>query len=235
MPSTRHMRVVVFALFWDEVVSAVRLSWEPASCEPSPSPVTGREKSRPIRAFFSERSRLGLRAVAESNIPRTGVLMASGFGSLIAIALVSRAAGVFMGLFTALVLLFGLLWIVNAPARARQRAEDAAARVRAAETDRELAAAIQARADRELADSAARRANLVARFGERDAGRIMAGEYWQGATVEMMAESLGAPADVRERVYKSKTKATHYYRPISAQRHELKVHYENSVVVGWDD
>lgn len=85
------------------------------------------------------------------------------------------------------------------------------------------------------AEKAARYATLCGRFGERSADAIMAGRYWQGATVEMIEESLGLPDDVKEKVYKTKTKATYYYRPISAQRYELKIHFEDGVVVGWDE
>jgi hypothetical protein len=82
---------------------------------------------------------------------------------------------------------------------------------------------------------AARLAELVQRFGEEAAYRIVAGEYWQGATFQMVEESLGQPVDTKESVYKAKTKTTYLYRQLTEQRYGLKVHFENGIVVGWDD
>lgn len=76
---------------------------------------------------------------------------------------------------------------------------------------------------------------LEARFGRSIAQAIWAHRYWQGATTEMIIESLGAPADVKEHVLKTKTKTTYCYRPIDPRRYALKVHFENGVVVGWDE
>ena len=81
----------------------------------------------------------------------------------------------------------------------------------------------------------ARRLNLIARFGAEAAALILAGRYWQGATSEMLIESLGRPADVKERVLKTKTKHTYCYQLVAKNRFALKVHLENGVVVGWDD
>ncbi len=89
--------------------------------------------------------------------------------------------------------------------------------------------------ERQRAQDAERLADLILRFGEETAERIVAGEYWQGATADMMWESLGPPDDVKEKVYKSKTRETRCYHQTGANRYELRVHFENGIVVGWEN
>lgn len=76
--------------------------------------------------------------------------------------------------------------------------------------------------------------SLRARFGDEAARLIMEGRYWQGASFEMVHESLGPPVDVKESVFKTKTETTYLYQQLSPQRFGLKIHFENGVVVGWD-
>lgn len=80
----------------------------------------------------------------------------------------------------------------------------------------------------------ARREALVARFGPEIADAIIAKKYWQGATFEMMQEAHGAPAEVRQKVMKTKTRETHCYNQTAKNRFAFKLHYEDGVVVGWD-
>jgi hypothetical protein len=63
----------------------------------------------------------------------------------------------------------------------------------------------------------------------------MAGRVWQGATEEMLVESLGRPVDVDERVMKSKTRHVFKYNQLGKNRYGLRVTLENGVVVGWED
>src|SRR5262245_9713381 len=65
----------------------------------------------------------------------------------------------------------------------------------------------------------ARFANLVARFGDENARRIVAGEIWQGQTGEMLIEARGRPVDTDEKVMKTKTKATFKYDQRGANRY----------------
>lgn len=116
-----------------------------------------------------------------------------------------------------------LVGFAVAAAQASKKREAAAQAARAAEDERDRAA------------RARRYASLCERFGEEVADQIVAGSYWQGATMEMMYESLGPPADEREKVFKSKTKTTHCYKPLDARRYALKVHFEDGIVVGWDE
>lgn len=81
----------------------------------------------------------------------------------------------------------------------------------------------------------ARREALSSRFGPEAAEAILAQRLWQGATAEMVVESLGQPLDIKERVLKSKTKHTYCYRQTAKNRYALKVHLENGLVVGWDE
>lgn len=99
-----------------------------------------------------------------------------------------------------------------------------------------IAFKVSERRDKERAAAReARYEGLKARFGADIARNIMDGKYWQGATFEMMRESLGHPEDVKEKVFKAKTSTTHYYRQLSPQRYGLKIHFENGEVVGWDE
>jgi hypothetical protein len=77
--------------------------------------------------------------------------------------------------------------------------------------------------------------DLCGRFGPRMAEAILQGRFWKGATFEMIYESLGAAAHSTERVLKTKTKTTLYFRPITAKRYALKIYFEHGRVVGWDD
>jgi hypothetical protein len=80
-----------------------------------------------------------------------------------------------------------------------------------------------------------RRDALVERFGVDDAGRIVRGEIWVGATADMIRESLGSPADKDQKVLKTKSKEIWKYHPAGTNRYKLRVTLENGVVVGWED
>lgn len=96
--------------------------------------------------------------------------------------------------------------------------------------------ATQRRLAREAEEDAARERELVERYGDEIAARVLAGEYyWQGATMDQVEEGLGCAAHVRERVYKSKTKTTWCYHEIGRNRYAVKIHFEDGIVVGWDD
>jgi hypothetical protein len=105
------------------------------------------------------------------------------------------------------------------------------ARLRRAEDQRLLAAAQQEEFNRQVAE---RFQNLVQRFGEQNANRIVAKTIWQGATAEMIHEMLGAPATVSSRVFKTKKRDVWKYEPLDARRYALQVTLENDVCVGWE-
>ncbi len=108
---------------------------------------------------------------------------------------------------------------------------------RLAELDRQRAAANHAREQQEAADAERSRQrrweNLVARFGEQNARRIVDRDLWVGATTEMVLEMFGPPSDVSEKVLKTKTKRVYRYDAFGGPR-GLKIKLDNDEVVGWE-
>jgi stress response protein SCP2 len=81
-----------------------------------------------------------------------------------------------------------------------------------------------------------RRANLLAKYGDIEkVKKIENGEFWQGQTKEQLHDSRGTPADVDQKVLKSKTKEIWKYNKIAANRYALKITLENDIVVGWEE
>jgi uncharacterized protein len=78
-----------------------------------------------------------------------------------------------------------------------------------------------------------RRQDLVARFGEHDAERILAGEVWQGMTDEQLIESWGSPVDKDSEIKRTKTKETWKYGQTGRNRFNNRVFLENGIVIGW--
>jgi hypothetical protein len=63
---------------------------------------------------------------------------------------------------------------------------------------------------------------------------IMQKKVWQGQTLDQLTDSLGIPADIDEKVLKTKTKEIWKYNHQSANRYGLRITLENGCVVGWD-
>ena len=80
-----------------------------------------------------------------------------------------------------------------------------------------------------------RLASLTARFGAEAAAHIMRKDIWQGATPEMIMQSIGQPVDIDEQVLKTKTKRTFKYCQTGKNKFALRVMFEDGVCVGWDD
>ncbi|MDC3979800.1 hypothetical protein [Polyangium jinanense] len=95
-------------------------------------------------------------------------------------------------------------------------------------------ARLQAIAQREAEQKAARLEDLISRFGERDATRIIDGTIWQGATREMVIEALGEPLDIDERVTAKQTRHIFKYHQLGKNRYGLRVTLEDDLVVGWE-
>lgn len=112
------------------------------------------------------------------------------------------------------------------------RLEEAAERSRVALAAQE--AMLQREAEKKREAEEVRRRDLVDRFGEEIAGKILKGALWQGATTAMMEEMLGQPVDVDETVLKTKTKTTYKYRQIGTRQFRLRVFFENSICTGWE-
>lgn len=80
-----------------------------------------------------------------------------------------------------------------------------------------------------------RRAALLAKYHDPQiVDKIMRHVFWQGQSQEQLLDSLGRPADIDQKVMKTKVKETWKYNPMGANRFGLRITIENSVVVGWD-
>jgi uncharacterized protein YecT (DUF1311 family) len=78
-----------------------------------------------------------------------------------------------------------------------------------------------------------RRRNLVAKYGEETADKILAHKVWQGMTNEQLLESWGKPVGIGNEVRHRKTKQTWKYNQTGKNRFAGRVYLENDVVVGW--
>ena len=86
-----------------------------------------------------------------------------------------------------------------------------------------------------LAELAARRAELVTKYGDETiADNIMNQRIFIGETAEMLTDSLGNPAAKDNQVLKTKTKEPWKYRPTGRNQYRTRITLENDVVVGWD-
>lgn len=63
--------------------------------------------------------------------------------------------------------------------------------------------------------------------------RIMAKNYWQGQTTEMLVDSLGKPATIEEEILKTKKKEIWKYFPDGSKQFKLRITLEDDIVVGW--
>ena len=79
-----------------------------------------------------------------------------------------------------------------------------------------------------------RRENLVARFGDAVAAKIVAKDLWIGATREMVIEMYWHPSEVSEKVLETKTKRVFKYFPACGPRFGLKITLDDDEVAGWD-
>jgi hypothetical protein len=80
-----------------------------------------------------------------------------------------------------------------------------------------------------------RRRHLIERYGDPEIARqIMKCVLWKGETQEQLLESLGRPADIDQKVLKTKTKEVWKYRPTARNRFGLKVTLDDGIVTGWE-
>jgi len=84
-----------------------------------------------------------------------------------------------------------------------------------------------------------RKEQLIEKYGNEDANRMLNKEIWQGMTEEMLIESRGHPLDKKESVYKEKITLKFYYNSRITRQdtivYEYEVTLENGKVVGWKD
>lgn len=80
-----------------------------------------------------------------------------------------------------------------------------------------------------------RREGLMAKYNDESlVDLIMKKSFWQGQTSAQLHDSLGAPADIDEKVLKTKKKEVWKYNPQGGNRYGLRITLDNDVVVGWD-
>lgn len=79
-----------------------------------------------------------------------------------------------------------------------------------------------------------RREYLMRKYGDAEIVEdIINGVIRQGMTYEMVIDSWGKPADVDERVFKTKTSHTFKYHQTGRNQFASRVKLENGIVVGW--
>lgn len=69
---------------------------------------------------------------------------------------------------------------------------------------------------------------------EELAQEIFDGKFWQGQTSSQLIDSIGRPADIDEKILKTKKKEIWKYDHQGGNRYNLRITLENDVVVGWD-
>lgn len=80
-----------------------------------------------------------------------------------------------------------------------------------------------------------RKEYLLAKYGDASVvEKIMRSLIWQGMSEEQLRDSWGAPVDIDEKVYKTKTASTYKYSQTGKNRFKSRVKVENGVVVGWE-
>lgn len=81
-----------------------------------------------------------------------------------------------------------------------------------------------------------RRVELLKKYGdEKIVQAILSRSYWQGQTSEQLRDSLGHPADIDEKVLKTKKKEIWKYHHMGGNRFGLRITLEQNQVVGWDE
>ena len=80
-----------------------------------------------------------------------------------------------------------------------------------------------------------RRWMLMRLYGDAEmVATILSGEIAQGMSAEMVIDAWGQPADMDEKVMKTKTKREMKYDQTGKNRFGTRVYLENGAVVGWE-
>lgn len=78
-------------------------------------------------------------------------------------------------------------------------------------------------------------AQFYVKYGDEEiVNRIIARNYWQGQTAEMLVDSLGNPSGKDEAMMKTKVKETWKYFPDGSNKYKLRIILEDGIVVGWE-
>jgi uncharacterized protein len=84
-----------------------------------------------------------------------------------------------------------------------------------------------------ISNAARRKRMLIAKYGDADAARILAGQVWQGMTEEQLVDSWGRPIEIGSEVTRTKKKEIWKYGQTGKNRFKERVTLENGVVSGW--
>ena len=80
-----------------------------------------------------------------------------------------------------------------------------------------------------------RRLKLMAKYNDQHAvDMIMSKRIWEGMTEAQLIEAWGKPAEIDERVLKTKTAHVYKYNRSGKASFRDKVKLDDGVVVGWD-
>lgn len=81
-----------------------------------------------------------------------------------------------------------------------------------------------------------KRQKLMAKYNDKEiVENIMNQAIWVGQTNEQVAESLGKPEDIDQKVLKTKKKEIWKYGYEGGNRYRVRITLENDVVIGWDN
>jgi uncharacterized membrane protein len=76
---------------------------------------------------------------------------------------------------------------------------------------------------------------LRTKYGDEEiVQRIMNRTIWQGQSSEQVADSLGNPVEIDNKVLKTKKKEIWKYEHQGGTRFNLRITLDNDIVVGWD-
>ena len=86
-----------------------------------------------------------------------------------------------------------------------------------------------------VAKTKRRRQELMEKYNDSVlVGKLMEHSFWQGQTAGQLIDSLGKPADIDEKVLKTKKKEIWKYNHQGGNRYGLRITLDNGFVVGWD-
>ena len=82
----------------------------------------------------------------------------------------------------------------------------------------------------------ARKSALLEKYGDETiVAALMDRSLWQGQTAMQVADSIGRPVAIDNKVLKTKKKEIWKYHPQGGNRFNLRVTLENDIVVGWEN
>ena len=80
-----------------------------------------------------------------------------------------------------------------------------------------------------------RRAALMKKYQDRElVDSLMSRKFWQGQSSEQLLDSLGQPADIDQKIMKTRKREIWKYHHQGANRYGLRITLDNDEVAGWD-